>query len=727
MTERPDDRLFKLLPAVFQARDAALGQPLRALLAIVAEERQLLEDDVAELYDNWFIETCDEWVVPYLGDLLGVPGLPTAPDKSYSLRSFVANTLRYRRAKGTAAVLEQLARDLTGWPARAVEFFDLLATTQFVNHPRPGKGGLVDLSNPDAIDLMETAFSTVAHTADVRRIENDRGRYNISNVGLFLWRIQAYPVERSTPRLLDAGRYHFDPLGRDLPLFNPPRTETDLVALAAEINVPDRLRRRPLAAELRRMRDLKANSGAQAADGLGARFPYFGDPGATGSKGEERTAVFQCWIPNAAGDLAPIAPTSILMCDLSGKNWSLDWKKLATDDVSVVVDPDNGRFRLDPTELPAVVEVSYDYGFGGDLGGGPYPHQQATDEWFDALAQSQSTQPAIWQRGVTGDQTALAKAFADWREAGVANGLIVIMDSRTYDVSSEEIVVPAGGSLAIVAGSWPTEGTRPSASGLRPLIRADLTFRGAEGEHAEAGRLLLDGLLIEGSVTVAEGDLGLLHLAHSTIAKTGDPTGPDDPTKPGAVTAKRNPRLSIRIHRTICVDVELDERVAGLSIVDSIVGAIAASRVPLDVQSSTIFGKVRGETLQAGNSIFAWQGTGAANADEATIDIRYRQTGCVRFCYVPCNAQTPRRYYCQPRSCESPANLALRFVSERLGDAGYGQLASDCAPEIATGAEDGEEMGAFHFLRQRQRLALLRDALDEHLRLGLTAGIILAT
>ena len=56
--------LFSLLPAVHRLRDAAAGDPLRALLNVVSREVQLVEDDISRLYDNWFIETCDEWVVP---------------------------------------------------------------------------------------------------------------------------------------------------------------------------------------------------------------------------------------------------------------------------------------------------------------------------------------------------------------------------------------------------------------------------------------------------------------------------------------------------------------------------------------------------------------------------------------------------------------------------------------------------------------------------------------
>ena len=80
------------------------------------------------LYDNWFIETCDEWVVPYIGDLLGVRPIRAVESAGVSARAYVANTIAYRRRKGTAVVLEQLARDVTGWPARAVEFFTRLAT-----------------------------------------------------------------------------------------------------------------------------------------------------------------------------------------------------------------------------------------------------------------------------------------------------------------------------------------------------------------------------------------------------------------------------------------------------------------------------------------------------------------------------------------------------------------------------------------------------------------------
>ena len=217
--------LFDLLPAVYRVRDRAQGDPLRALLAVVDREVRRIEDDIAGLYDDWFIETCHEWVVPYIGDLLGVRRLLPLDDPSFTQRGYVANTLGYRRRKGTVAVLEQLARDLTGWPARAVEFFEHLVTTQHVNHVRPQAIATADLRSAYSLQYASTPFETLTHTAEVRHIDSGRGRYGIPNIGLFLWRLQSYPLTGVTARQVDAKRFTIDPLGADATLFGVPNAE----------------------------------------------------------------------------------------------------------------------------------------------------------------------------------------------------------------------------------------------------------------------------------------------------------------------------------------------------------------------------------------------------------------------------------------------------------------------------------------------------------------------
>ena len=66
------EELYALLPAVYRLRDAELGHPLRGLVAILAEQAEVVDPDIERLYDNWFIETADRWAVPYIGDLLRV-------------------------------------------------------------------------------------------------------------------------------------------------------------------------------------------------------------------------------------------------------------------------------------------------------------------------------------------------------------------------------------------------------------------------------------------------------------------------------------------------------------------------------------------------------------------------------------------------------------------------------------------------------------------------------
>src|SRR5690606_23639293 len=129
----------------------------------------------------------------------------------------------------------------------------LLGWTQNMNHFRMEGHRTADLRETEGLELLESPFGTNARTVDVRRIASGRGTYNIANVGIFLWRLSSYFLHRSEPRPAAAmadGRYRFNPVGTDIPLFNRPQTETEITHLAEEVNVPGELRRRPLYDEL---------------------------------------------------------------------------------------------------------------------------------------------------------------------------------------------------------------------------------------------------------------------------------------------------------------------------------------------------------------------------------------------------------------------------------------------------------------------------------------------
>src|SRR5690606_17264575 len=102
------EEIYNLLPAVHRTQDAAQGHALKQLIEVLAAQVAVLEENFEQLYDNHFVETAAPWALPYVGDLLGIRGLPSE-SMAVSPRAEVAHTIAYRRRKGTAPMLELLA------------------------------------------------------------------------------------------------------------------------------------------------------------------------------------------------------------------------------------------------------------------------------------------------------------------------------------------------------------------------------------------------------------------------------------------------------------------------------------------------------------------------------------------------------------------------------------------------------------------------------------------
>ncbi|HEY0107639.1 MAG TPA: hypothetical protein VGB91_16270, partial [Rhizomicrobium sp.] len=67
------------------------------------------------------------------------------------------------------------------------------------------------------------------------------------------------------------------------------------------------------------------------------------------------------------------------------------------------------------------------------------------------------------------------------------------------------------------------------------------------------------------------------------------------------------------------------------------------------------------------------------------------------------------------------------YTAEPYGAPAYLQLSLHGPAEIATGAEDGSEMGVYCHLKQPQRESNLRLRLEEYLPFGLSYGLIFST
>lgn len=702
------DTLLALLPAFYRERDGENG-PLRALLGVIARQGALLDADIQRLYDNAFIETCEDWVVPYIGDLLGVRALyPVGGTAAFGPRALVANTLRLRRRKGTALVLEELAFDTTGWRARAVEFFERVSTTQYLNHLRPHSLRMPDLRQPRPLARIDGPFGTEARTADVRTLP--AGRHNLPNVGLCLWRLQAYPVQRATarPATTRPGFYTFDPLGLDQPLFNRPRTETDISHLAEPVNVPEALHWHDLHAELESRRQALT-------DGEDPGDRYFAEAGGG--------PVLRVWIDDKA-----VPAEHLVICDLgpiptvAPEDWRHPPATLtvaarkagrphmtfpAAGGMLAGIDPRRGRLALPAGITASRVEVGYAYGFPGDIGAGPYDRRPGPGDSNPLAALPAAADFEVVIRIPSAATPTLSSAFnAPANPADAVNR--VIAGKRTLlvlDTDATEAVAPAldlpDSHLAIQA-----------APGRRPVLVGDFALKGNASTRLSLGGLLLDGALR------LQGRLNAVTLRHCSLV----------PGKGGIAHTGSGTDLELSLYRCLSGPLRSNRPLAAVVLRDCLIDgegglAIDIDDSPLTVSASTLLGTTAAGRLEAGNSLF-----------DGLVDIARRQEGCVRYSYLPPKSATPRRHRCQPDlvMTDLPAADAAReatrvtpaFTSTRFATPAYGQLTRSTAPEIRTGADNGAEMGVWNLLQQPQREANLSLALDEYLRFGLEAAAI---
>jgi hypothetical protein len=757
------DRLNKLLPAVYRMRDADEKYPLQALLRVIAEQVNVVEDDVQQLYEDWFIETAEDWVVPYIADLIGyrpvsdagqAGQVTTAQGRALNRvlipRREVANTIKYRRRKGTLALLELLANDIAGWPARAVEFFKLLGWNQNINHLHLCRAQTTDIRCVGKLDLIDGPFDSLAHTVDVRRINSHRtiGRYNIPSVGVFVWRLRSYSITRSRPHCAeDVGPncYTFSVLGQDAPLFIKPQPEPESTHIAEEMNVP---------AAIRRLAFAKHPEQFYGAD-----------------------KSFAIWAEGWTGfdPKQPVPVKAIVPTDLSDWQYAPPLKHIA-------VDPVLGRFAfpLDQDQLPKKgVRVMYHYGFSADIGGGEYARPilnpsardvQKADPTDPTKTISETVEPKFYRVGEDQPLRHLRDALDHWREEKPPDAVIELTDSGIY-VEPVNIHLEVGQTLQLRA-----------ANRTRPVIRMldwqmDLPDALTVTMCRES-RFTLDGLLLTGRGIRVHGPTrekpedardpicgAEVIIRHCTLVPGWELDCDCKPAREGEPSLELyNVRAKVRIEHSILGSIQIHEDEVKddpipVRIADSILDAtspereaigapgFAVAHAVLTIKRCTVFGIVDVHAVElAENCIF-----------NDCLNVARRQLGCMRFCYVPFGCRTPRRYHCQPdlvtqaieeklrveaaaKSEPAPPQTELdaakarerlrvkpQFNSKRYGTPTYCQLADTCAEEIKRGADDESEMGAFHDLFQPQREANLLARLEEFTPAGMDVGIIYAT
>ena len=762
--------LYTLLPAIYRERDAQQNFQLQALLSLLQGQHTVVDRNIEQFWENLFIETCDDWIIPYIGDLISnnllfdpsrsseaetakwlfsdLTGKDLRPPVAIRTRADVAKTIHYRRRKATPVMLEELARDVTGWPAHVVEFFQLLGWTQFLEHLR-FQCTWTDLRPLDVMEHIDGPFDETMHTVDVRQPSQPEGWHNIRNVGFFLWRLQSYPLVNAPARAtVVAWHYHFSPLGNPAPLFT--RLSRELDGIATEYDVPAPIRRILFDKDLR---DYAARDPLPPPPNFTRLYGAFGLSAADPAVASD-TSLYVRVNGTGVDPADPNAPPNTFIPQIVCMR--LDpWPATQPAGKIVAIDVQTGRLAIgDGFGAINSVDVNYWYGFSSSLGGGTYDRRQ----WLISPS-AFPTPPArypVQQNGPAGTFASVDAAISQWQADQPDDAIISILDNRSYGLPAS-ITLANGRTLAIEA-----------AQGVRPLLQAqtpssalaiDVSDIGI-GDDQRNAVFTLSGIVLEGFVHVV-GDLGKLRLLHSTLIpgrqldQNGMPVSSDasvivEPTK--ATGQGINLQLRIEAAFSILGQLSVPETADGIWLLDCIVQGTGPSPTALSgagvtfapslvTERSTFFGTVQVKLLQASEIIFT-----------AAVLARRTQQGCVRFSYVPPGSVTPRRFRSQPdlavanaiaATLEADPGLSLAaqqeigqdvqtrvvpsFTTTLYGQPAFAQLLLSCPIEIRTGAEDGSEMGAFCHLKQPQRESNLKVRLREYLPFGLEPIVVYVT
>jgi len=489
------NRLWNLLPPIYRAMDAGpvtgAPGPLQELCNRIGGQAAVVRRSIDRMGENQSIETCDDWVIPYIGDLLATR-LVSCLDAA-AQRIDVAKTIYYRRRAGTVGVLEELAADIASRDARVVEFFRRLGRTRhqfdpplsyrienqisgpvgftdnslevmeglFGAYSNTPAGGFADLRNAYAASNTGSAFDEYAYTADLRAGGQKLGHFNIRNLGVFLWWEQAFPISAATPVSDASGTcFTFDPTGRDIPLFAYSQRIGESSSWGEHWVSPDEWM---LSVPIREI--LWKTLLPQTAAASNELYP------------------------------ATFAPESLSVGLIAGGTGApIPLSQLS-------IHPERGRFSF-TSEAPsasASLAVCYNFGLLSEIGAGGYDNAILTDVPLPAKT--------VAIAGGTLGVPKLNSVFS----AVSADVTIQINDSSTYTGPTQSLNVPNGAKVAVCA-----------ANEQRPVFRwtganESWTITGNASSSGSPTVLVLEGILLQGANIILEGSFDSVYLRMMTL------------------------------------------------------------------------------------------------------------------------------------------------------------------------------------------------------------------
>jgi hypothetical protein len=760
--------LYDRLPEIYRIKDEEQTPPdqLKNYLAIADLIFDAIHENVESIYHDLFIETCDDWVIPYIGDLLG-----TSPLKGdhWTLRADVADSIALRRRKGTLASIERLTYNLTQWGIHAVELRENLVWNQHLNHQRPDiggnppyakatrftpiRGGTVTLRDPAMLSLLNTPFDPFAHIPDLKPPTFGNIRYNLPNLAIFLWRLKDYRVRFTKPILniqatgtVEPGeathvvRVYVHPLGEPVRLFNTyqfdPDKDPPVITQLDETPGPIATAR------------LTTNSEAGKPEKYVAIDTY--NPTNLNISSLDISEVgLQLHLPEPE-----FTGTDLSQWKIRGENlcaWETGIKP-PLKDREIAIDPIIGRIAigLDNLELATSLEnhllLTYTYGAVGTVGAHPIS-RTLPEKWND--------ETLVVKLVNLFEGHTLNEALNDIQNE-ISPVVIEIRDSRVHVLD-----------LSAIAGTIDEDGgfnlqlnrslIIQAADGQRPIIKLKQPLRVRPKNVAAAGTLTmrLEGLYLtrdevfpKDAPLIARAAINRLEIVDCTL----DPGG--QKLLDGTVEGKRNPlrnSLGLRQHYGFSAadekifnqtpEIILERSIAGSLLVDrgyhlclshSIIDAgkgvgddpetsFAVSNAtdpekdwgpPTQVNGITVFGRMRVEQISGRSGIWVH-----------ALEVLNNQIGCIRYSYF--SGKDDRLP--QNLGCITGSEAKLRFVSEIFGEPAYGQVDRTSDFRIRERGSGDDEMGAFGFLLEAHKWRNLQIRFREFMPIGVRPLLIPVT
>jgi len=775
------EKIFEWIPAIYKDEDGLGANPgaLRAIVEILARQAATARRSIDRLWDDQFIELCDDWAIPYIGDLVGTRLAHELNRRGR--RVDVARTIFYRRRKGTPQVLEILIRDIADWEGVVVESFKRLARARHGLDPEPAElegivtrtppGGWARLNSVRGATLVDGPFDEFAHTPDFRQLRGKLGRYNIPKLNFHLFRLLPFEVNFATAHNLGLGRFTFDPSGRDIPLFRPdqrPDPQNWRPPLEWEIPAPIPCRllgaaQYTITAELIDeliSLGLTASAAGQLSRYVGVLFRSEARLRKTIESLSESAAILALFEPLLAGAItadspkARLTPTTIqpdpsAVAVAVGPNIDSptiehqliaagnleDWGAslgLLPPEKELVIDPERGRFWFRAQPAVNVWTPLYHYGFSGDIGAGIYDRRDTIDAGdVIPVPNGGDGDPGPVPLNVPTPPLLRTLQFEDNKTYTTESDFTgidkFVLQAANFRRPYIKRIMPLGTEWIFQA--QPKVITPPDEPEPESNLR-NLTFDGLWiGIEYEGSAPLPGHCLPTPAVLILDGVFDRVVIRHCTL----DPGGEMASLDPGQCRVIPYIGLVVRgdieelVIESSIVGPILEDRINGapgviqkLIIRDSIVQSIDADNTPA---IETKLGLVEMQRV----TVFGEVRVNRLLASEALIQglvkVTDNQHGCFRF-----SATDNRPEKMLPPQFEShlfkPAVPNHFFVSRRFGDPGYGQL-SETAPEtIIRGAENRSEIGAFSDLLNPIKLGDLKAKVNEFMPFGLIAQII---